>query len=334
MSAFAGVPFETGDSSHKSERWDSPRSYRTPNSVVSVSGQRSVVSQLSEDGPRGFIDDNLLTRPFGLDPDRPFQSRWDRTTRSALPQTYGLLPSWRLEAENRSYNSVPEGWSWRDPIRRLESSIHLEMESQDRARDRFLDKVFAAQEARIRSEVGKANEVAQDAMRLAQSMSERVIAMERNITRGSQLAIDTGPGWGAPSSGTIFNDLTSNQRDHLVKLLLTEVLDHENTALVERFGAAIDLDELATRVGPLIDVERFNPTIDSRIRQAKLQDISSAQGERISQLEREFREDTGAIQKLRAELANLEARGNTGSSERAGYVFTEIGRAHVELQSR
>lgn len=75
MMAFADLPSRTEHSSQRSSHGKQPGAFRGRMSVTSASGQRmNVVSQLSEEPPRGYIDDNQLMGAYGIDPDCPFQS--------------------------------------------------------------------------------------------------------------------------------------------------------------------------------------------------------------------------------------------------------------------
>jgi hypothetical protein len=292
-------------------------------SVVSGGGQRCVVSQLLEDPPRIYVDDSQLNGAYGLDPEHPFQSLLERSTRALLPQAYAPPPSWRRDIDARSLSSAPEGW--KAPMRRLESLLHFEMEARDRLRDTALDHAFANQQDFARREAERASVLAQDALDLAESLQSRISLLEgRSVIPDTRLVVDTRSRPGSSPLGMHFDDLTSNQKNQLAELVLSQLLHFQNTALAERVISTMDMDALAAQVGPRIDLERFNARIDERIREANFNEMATAQGERLTQLEQEFRDETGAIPRLCAKLANLEARGNTGASERAGYVFTGL----------
>ncbi|KAL3801856.1 hypothetical protein ACHAWO_003862 [Cyclotella atomus] len=257
-----------------------------------------------------------------------FRGRMSVTSASApLPDWYAPPPSWYRDIDARSAASAPKGW--RGPLRRLEDALQSEIERRDKVRDRALDQAFVNQKNFAQREADRAYALAQEALDLAETLADRVSNAETKLqgrpgAQSYRLAVDTQARPGSPSLGMHFDDLTSDEKNRMAELILSQLLESRNTALVERVVSTIDMDAFANQVGRRINLELFNDRIDARIRAANFQEMATAQGERLQQLEREFSDKTGAIPMLRAELRSLEARGNTGSLDRAGYVSTGL----------
>ena len=108
---------------------------------------------------------------------------------------------------------------------------------------------------------------------------------------------------------------------HLVVQTDEEILERAAKTGWDALDASAQ-ERLVEQVLARIDLERLASSVAAKMGVSSLKEDAKQQGTRLTKLEREFTSEHGAVSKLQAEMATWDARRNTTSSERGGYVFT------------
>ena len=219
----------------------------------------------------------------------------------------GSVSSWRRRGEALSLQEsgvVTQGWE--SALKRSEAKLRAEMISKFQSWDKSLDMSFAAGDAQVdrlrkqlRSECRDASTDASQALEKALELEEvfnkRLNALEARASGGhggsDGLVVDTGATSG--NHKLAWDDLSPVEQEKL----LSSMIDH-------------------------LDVERLSNMVSSKLGVTSIKEELRRDGMRLVKIEQEFASEHGTVTKLQEQMATWDARRNSTSSERGGYVFS------------
>lgn len=197
-------------------------------------------------------------------------------------------PSWRNRGEAMSHPGTAALQDWQSHLRKSEAELRGEMNARFGALDRALDQSFANGDRHTMKNAADARAAmakAQEAFEKAHEV-EGLVGMHLS-TIGSQPSANSSD----PKVG--WEDMSPLEQERMV----SQVLSH-------------------------LDIEKLSSLISTKLGLVAVKEELRHDEVRLGKIEREFASEHGTITKIQEQMATWDARRNTTSSERGGYVFT------------